>query len=115
MRSASEKLAARAGWVRAALLIVWFCASFGVAIFARDLDVVVAGWPLNFWLTAQGGVLVFLAVVMVYAWALNRRDRLCYDLLRLRLRLAIARSVENERLQAMVAQGKAFLPVPTLA
>ena len=74
MRSASEKLAARAGWVRAALLIVWFCASFGVAIFARDLDVVVAGWPLNFWLTAQGGVLVFLAVVMVYAWALNQLD-----------------------------------------
>ena len=74
MMSASEKLAARAGWVRAALLIVWFCASFGVAIFARDLDVVVAGWPLNFWLTAQGGVLVFLAVVMVYAWALNRLD-----------------------------------------
>ena len=74
MRSASEKLAARAGWLRAALLVVWFCASFGVAIFARELDVVVAGWPLNFWLTAQGGVLVFLAVVMVYAWALNRLD-----------------------------------------
>ena len=74
MASATKKEAACAGWVRAALLFVWFLASFGVAFFARDLDQVVADWPLNFWLTAQGSVLVFLAVVMLYAWAMNRLD-----------------------------------------
>ena len=74
MASASKSEAAHAVWVRATLLFVWFLASFGVAFFARDLDQVVAGWPLNFWLTAQGSVLVFIAVVMVYAWFMNRRD-----------------------------------------
>ena len=35
---------------------------------------VVAGWPLNFWLTAQGSVLIFIAVVMLYATYMNRTD-----------------------------------------
>jgi cation/acetate symporter len=35
----------------------------------------VAGWPLGFWFAAQGSVLVFIAIVAVYAWLANRRDR----------------------------------------
>ena len=61
-------------WMRAGLLFVWAMASFGVCFFARDLDQVVAGWPLNFWLAAQGGVLVFIGIVMVYAWWMNRAE-----------------------------------------
>ena len=74
MTFASKNRASCAVWVRVALLFVWFFASFGVAFFARDLSQMVAGWPLNFWLTAQGGVLMFIAVVMVYAWAMNRLE-----------------------------------------
>ena len=73
--SARKRGAARAGWVRAALLFLWFLASFGVAFFARELDMVVGGWPLNFWLTAQGAVLVFIAVVMLYAAYMNRAEQ----------------------------------------
>ena len=74
MAFTTKRIAAGATVVRAALLFVWFLASFGVAFFARDLNQVVAGWPLNFWLAAQGGVLVFIAVVMAYAWFMNRLD-----------------------------------------
>ena len=74
MTAARKQGAAGAGWVRAALLILWFIASFGVTFFARELDMVVAGWPLNFWLTAQGSVLIFIAVVMLYATYMNRTD-----------------------------------------
>lgn len=74
MTSARKKGAARAVWLRAVLLILWFLASFGVAFFARDLGMVVAGWPLNFWWTAQGAVLVFIAVVMVYASYMNSTE-----------------------------------------
>ena len=74
MTTARKKGAACAVLLRAALLIVWFLASFGVAFFARDLSMVVAGWPLNFWWTAQGAVLVFIAVVMVYAAYMNRTE-----------------------------------------
>ncbi|MDO5625510.1 MAG: DUF4212 domain-containing protein [Pseudomonadota bacterium] len=65
---------ASARWVRALLLVLWALASFGVAFFARDLQQVVAGWPLNFWLAAQGGVLVFLGIVMFYAWFMSRAE-----------------------------------------
>ena len=62
----------RAGWLRGVLLGLWAAASFGVAFFARDLTQVVAGWPLNYWWLAQGGVLLFIGVVMVYAWWMGR-------------------------------------------
>ena len=58
--------------VRTALLLAWAAASFGVTFFARELDQVVAGWPINFWWAAQGGVLVFIGIGMVYAWFMNR-------------------------------------------
>ena len=56
------------------LLAVWFAASFGVVFFARDLGAVVAGWPLGYWLAAQGSVFIFIAIVAVFAWLANRRD-----------------------------------------
>lgn len=39
---------------------------------ARELSFEVLGWPLHFWLVAQGSVLAFMAVVAVYAWLMNR-------------------------------------------
>ena len=62
--------------LKAVLLTVWALASFGVCYFARDLQGLVAGWPFGFWMAAQGAVLVFLAIVVVHAWAMNRYDRL---------------------------------------
>lgn len=64
----------RSAWrLRAALLLAWAAAAFGTGYFARDLSAVLAGWPVNFWWAAQGGVLVFIAIAMLYAWAMNRR------------------------------------------
>ena len=60
--------------LHAVLLSLWFAASFGVVFFARDLDMVVAGWPVGFWFAAQGSVLVFIGIVVVYALRQNRRD-----------------------------------------
>ena len=57
------------------LLAVWAAVSFGAAFFARDLAFVVAGWPFGYWLAAQGAVLVFLAIVVIHAWAMNRLER----------------------------------------
>ncbi len=59
------------GW----LLLVWFLVSFGVVFFAHDLQQVIAGWPVAYWFAAQGSVLVFIAVVAIYAWVANRRER----------------------------------------
>ncbi|WP_394788107.1 VC_2705 family sodium/solute symporter [Rhodoferax sp.] len=54
--------------LRASLLVAWAVLSFGVVFFARDLHWVVAGWPVNYWFCAQGVVLCYLVIVVVYAW-----------------------------------------------
>ncbi|KAF1047071.1 DUF4212 domain-containing protein [Xylophilus sp.] len=61
--------------LKAVLLAVWVVFSFGVCFFARDLEFMVAGWPVNYWLAAQGCVLVFIGIVVLYAWAMNRFAR----------------------------------------
>jgi putative solute:sodium symporter small subunit len=58
----------------AALLLVWFTASFVGVFFAAELRQRFFGWPLGFWIASQGALLVFLAVVVVYAWAMARID-----------------------------------------
>ncbi|MDD2547138.1 MAG: DUF4212 domain-containing protein [Burkholderiaceae bacterium] len=59
-----------------ALLLVWFLVSFGGAYFAHDLQaLVVRGWPLGYWIAAQGAVLMFIAIVVVYCWAMDRFER----------------------------------------
>ena len=59
----------------AVLLVLWFAASFAGVFFVRDLDrLFSAGW-LSFWFAAQGLVLVFLAIVVAYAWLANRNGR----------------------------------------
>lgn len=68
-----NKAQTRATWpLHAVLLTTWFAASFGVVFFARDLQAVVAGWPLGFWFSAQGSVLIFIAIVAVFALLVNR-------------------------------------------
>lgn len=58
--------------LKAVLLGAWAVFSFGVCFFARDLEFMVAGWPVNYWMAGQGCVLVFIAIVVAYAWAMNR-------------------------------------------
>ena len=75
-------LAARAlHWRRtrrltAALLLLWLLTTFGTVFFARELAAVsLFGWPLSFYLAAQGAALVYLAILLVYAFAMDRLDR----------------------------------------
>lgn len=54
--------------------MIWAAASFGVSFFARNLNFMWGDWPFSFWVTAQGCVLVFLAITIVYAVVANRLD-----------------------------------------
>jgi putative solute:sodium symporter small subunit len=60
--------------VTGALLAIWFCVTFGVAYFARDLQLHVAGWPLGFWVGAQGGLAVYVAINWYHARYMDRLD-----------------------------------------
>jgi putative solute:sodium symporter small subunit len=63
--------------ITAGLLVVWFIVTFVAAFFARELDFQFFGWPFSFWLAAQGALIVYLALVCYYAWAMNRLDHEC--------------------------------------
>ena len=59
----------------AALLTVWAIVGFGLVYFARALNAVVFfGWPLGYWIAAQGAMLGFLAIVVGYAWMMGREE-----------------------------------------
>ncbi|MEI7513930.1 MAG: VC_2705 family sodium/solute symporter [Betaproteobacteria bacterium] len=60
--------------LHAVLLAVWFAASFGVVFFARDLQATVAGWPLAFWFSAQGSIVVFIGIIGFYAWRMGKTE-----------------------------------------
>ena len=58
------------------LLLLWFGTTFCTVFFARELAAMsVAGWPLSFYLAAQGASLVYLTILGAYALAMNRIDR----------------------------------------
>lgn len=64
----------RLGRLRLVLLVLWVLCSFGLMSVAHRLDVHIGNWPLNFWLAAQGIVLLFVLVVVVHAVTANRRE-----------------------------------------
>ncbi len=60
----------------AVLLAIWALVSFGAGIFFADAlnNIEVAGFPLGFWFANQGSILVFLALIAVYVWRMDRLD-----------------------------------------
>jgi len=59
-----------------ALLALWAGGTFGLVYCARALNAwSFAGWPLGYWLAAQGIPLGFLLLVIVHAVAMRRLDK----------------------------------------
>ena len=86
--SHARLMAARAShWERTrrmtlVLLVLWLLTCFGTIFFARELShLAVFGWPLSFYMAAQGASLVSLAVIAFYAWRMRVLDRRHLDLL----------------------------------
>jgi putative solute:sodium symporter small subunit len=59
----------------AVLLLAWFLVGFVVTWFARDLDFPFFGWPFSFWVAAQGAMVLFVALLAIYAGLMARIDR----------------------------------------
>jgi cation/acetate symporter len=59
------------------LLICWFAASYLPALFAPLLNrtTVLTGFPLDYYMGAQGSLIVFVLIIFVYAWRMARLDR----------------------------------------
>jgi putative solute:sodium symporter small subunit len=62
-----------------ALTSVWFVVSYGFGILlAEPLDAFRlpgTAFPLGFWFAQQGSIYVFVVLIFVYVWLMNRLDR----------------------------------------
>lgn len=59
----------------ALLMVVWFLVTFLPVVFARELNrISFFGWPLAFYMGAQGALVVYVLVVWLYARLMNRMD-----------------------------------------
>ena len=60
-----------------ALLSVWFLVSFVLSIVFVDAlnDIRMGGFRLGFWMAQQGSLYVFVILIFVYVWLMNRLDR----------------------------------------
>lgn len=61
----------------ACLLAVWFVVSYGAGILLVDwLDQFrVGGFKLGFWFAQQGSIYVFVILIFVYVFLMNRLDK----------------------------------------
>lgn len=57
------------------LLLVWFLTAFVWVWFARDLNIKLGEWPINFWMAAQGSLLLFLLVTVLNVWDNHRLEK----------------------------------------
>ena len=59
------------------LLIIWFLASFVAGIiFSDTLDKIkIGGFQLGFWFAQQGSILIFVLLIVIYCFLMNRLDK----------------------------------------
>jgi len=62
------------------LLSIWFIVSYGCGIlFVDNLNAFkIGGFPLGFWFAQQGSIYVFVILIFVYVYLMNKLDR-SYD------------------------------------
>lgn len=75
IRQQSEKSISPARRLTLGLLLVWFVATFVLAWFARPLaQLTFFGWPFSFYMAAQGSLLIYLLIIVIFAWRMNRTE-----------------------------------------
>jgi putative solute:sodium symporter small subunit len=57
------------------LLVVWFVVTYVMAYFARPLaEIIIFGWPLPFYMGAQGSLVVYVLMIWFYARKMRQLD-----------------------------------------
>lgn len=58
------------------LLVIWALVSFGAGILFVDLlnQVSIFGIPLGFWFAQQGSIIVFVILIAIYVWRMDKLD-----------------------------------------
>ena len=60
----------------AILLAIWFVVTFVVSFYARELSgVTILGFPLGFYMGAQGSLVIYVLIIWFYARYMNALDQ----------------------------------------
>ena len=63
--------------ILAILMSIWFVVSFGCGIlFVEPLNQIkLGGFKFGFWMAQQGSIYIFVVLIFVYVWLMNKLDR----------------------------------------
>tara|TARA_B100001564_G_C20589262_1_gene647031 strand:+ start:705 stop:947 length:243 start_codon:yes stop_codon:yes gene_type:complete len=59
------------------LLFIWFTVSFGFGILLVDElnQIKIGGFKLGFWFAQQGSIYVFVVLIFIYIYLMNKLDK----------------------------------------
>jgi putative solute:sodium symporter small subunit len=61
--------------ITAVLLVLWFIVTFVMAFYARELAAInFFGWPLSFYMAAQGSLIIYVLIIGLYAKYMRKLD-----------------------------------------
>jgi putative solute:sodium symporter small subunit len=59
----------------AILLVIWFAVTYVVSFYARELNTITfLGFPLGFYMGAQGSLVIYVVIIWFYAHYMNNLD-----------------------------------------
>jgi len=62
--------------ITAILFVIWFVVTYVAGYFSRELnEIVLFGFPLGFYMGAQGSLIVYVVIIFYYAARMNKLDR----------------------------------------
>ena len=61
--------------ITAVLLFIWFVVTYVMGYFARPLaEINFFGWPLSFYMAAQGSLIIYVVILYYYAKKMRQLD-----------------------------------------
>ncbi len=76
-----EKAKLQAYWkenqkLTAILLLIWFLVSYGAVFIVNTLNnISIFGFPLGYYMGAQGSIATFVVLIFYYAYKMNKLDK----------------------------------------
>jgi len=76
-----EKAKLQAYWkenqkLTAILLLIWFLVSYGAVLIVNTLNnISILGFPLGYYMGAQGSIATFVILIFYYAYKMNKLDK----------------------------------------
>jgi len=58
------------------IMVIWFVVTYVAIFFSPELNnIVILGFPLGYYMGAQGSLVIFVALIFWYAFSMNKADK----------------------------------------